>query len=231
MSTGLLIGLGTALIVGMLYWQFIIAEGAYLGSSVVVLLYNWAARSYDRIKDIDPVDEAYYLAQPILDQIRNVPTPLVLDVATGTGRLPLALLKKVDFRGHIIGLDLSAKMLEQARQQAALFAHRLDLVRERAGVLPFKDRSFDLVTCLEALEFMPDPAHVIAEMVRVLRPGGVLVISNRVGWESRFLWGRSCGRGNAEQILATHPLRAVRTTRWQVHYDLIWARKENGDIT
>ena len=231
MLTGLLIGLVALLIVGILYWQFVIAEGAYLGSRVVVLLYDWAARSYDRIKDVDAVNEAYYLAQPILGQMRVVPVPMILDVATGTGRLPLALLKQVEFRGHIVALDLSAKMLKQARRQTALFAHRLDFVRERACVLPFKDGSFDLVTCLEALEFMPDPAQVIAEMVRVLRPGGMLVISNRVGWESRFLWGRSCGRGRMEQILATHPLRGERTTRWQVHYDLIWASRENGDAT
>ena len=231
MLTGVFIGLAVLLVFGLLYWQFIIAEGAYLGSRVVVLLYDWAARSYDRIKDVDAVNEAHFLAQPILDQMRRVPTPLILDVATGTGRLPMALLKQVDFRGHIVGLDLSARMLRQARQQAAPFASHVDLIRERADTLPFRDQTFDLVTCLEALEFMPDPEQAIAEMVRVLRPGGMLVISNRVGWEARFLWGRACGRGRMEQILAAHPLRGVRTTRWQVHYDLVWARRESGDTT
>lgn len=98
-------------------------------------------------------------------------------------------------------------------------------MRQRADRLAFADGTFDAVTCLEALEFMPDPRKAIAEMVRVLKPGGVLLVSNRVGWEARFLPGRCCGRGRMEKVLATHPLRDIHTQLWQVHYDLIWARK------
>jgi len=210
----------------LLYWLFIIAEGTYLGARVVTLLYDWGARSYDRIKDLDAVEEAGRLAIPILDRIRGIAQPLVLDVATGTARLPLALLRQPDFRGHVVGLDLSARMLAQAQRKTVWLRERFDLIRQRADNLPFRDATFDVVTCLEALEFMPDPRRVVAEMVRVLRPGGLLLISNRVGWEARFLPGRYCSRGRLEQLLAMQPLAEIHTEPWQVYYDLVWARKE-----
>ena len=229
--TGLAAALLIAIVLLVLYWLFIIAEGTYLGCGMVVLLYDWGARSYDRIKNLDPVDEAEYLALPILDRIRDVPYPRVLDVATGTARLPLTLLRQPDFRGYVVGLDLSAKMLEQARRNTARLRGRLDLVRQRADQLPFRDACFDVVTCLEALEFMPDPQRVVAEMVRVLRPGGLLLVSNRVGWEARLLPGRYCTRGQLERLLATQPLMDIQTKLWQTHYDLIWARKEKRGTT
>jgi len=84
---------------------------------------------------------------------------------------------------------------------------------------------FDCVTCLEALEFMRDPGGAIREMARVLRPGGVLLVSNRVGRDAWFFPGRLCGRGRLEWCLRELGLGEVTTERWQVHYDLIWARK------
>jgi ubiquinone/menaquinone biosynthesis C-methylase UbiE len=155
----LLVLVGIAVI---FYWLFITTEGTYLGSGVVAKLYDWSAKSYDRIKDEDPIDEAEYLALPLLEEIKDLSAPLVLDVATGTGRLPLALLRQLDFRGHLIGLDLAAKMLEQAQDRLAWYRHRFDLVQQNALTLPFRDNSFDVVTCLEALEFMTNPRRAIA---------------------------------------------------------------------
>jgi SAM-dependent methyltransferase len=210
----------------ILYWLFITTEGAYLGSGVVAKLYDWSAKSYDRIKSEDPIDEAEYLAAPLLEKMEVASAPLLLDVATGTGRLPLALLRQVDFCGHIVGLDLAAKMLEQAQCRLVWYRGRFDLVRQNALTLPFRDENFDVVTCLEALEFMPDPRRVVSEMVRVLKPGGLLLVTNRVGWESHLFPGRHCSRGRLEALLTTFPLRDIQANRWQVYYDQVWARKE-----
>jgi SAM-dependent methyltransferase len=226
MITWIALGVVVAVVVAILYWLFIIAEGAYFGEKAVVLLYDWGADQYDRIKDVDDVNEAWYLAEPLLEELGDVKCPLILDVATGTARLPLALLKQLAFDGHVIGLDLSKNMLDQAKLKVAPFCSRVDLIQQRADTLPFMANTFDAVTCLEALEFVPDPKQAIAEMVRVLRPGGVLMISNRIGWESRLLVGRSCGRGTMEDLLRTQPLQDIRTLSWQVYYDLVWARKK-----
>ncbi len=214
----------------LLYWLLIIGEGTYLGPKVVARLYDWGARSYDRVKALSPLDEAHYLALPIIRRLGTIQRPLVLDVATGTGRLPLALLRQPDFQGHVVGLDLSRRMLAQAKAKTAWCYTRLDLIQRGADILPFRDGSFDLVTCLEALEFMPDPRRTVAEMVRVLRPGGLLLVSNRVGWEARLLWGRYCGRGRLEKLLAASGLQEITTRPWQTYYDLVWARKEERGV-
>ena len=113
----------------------------------------------------------------------GVDRPLLLDVATGTGRVPLALLRNrfAATGGRIVGLDLSWGMLRQARAKLQDYDRWVDLVWQDASHLPFDDGTFDAVTCMEALEFLPRPREALAEMVRVLAPGGLLAVTNRVG--------------------------------------------------
>ncbi|HNS52198.1 MAG TPA: methyltransferase domain-containing protein [Anaerolineae bacterium] len=226
--TWLWVGVGLAgalLVAGLIYWQMIVAEGAYLGPRAVAWTYDVVARRYDAIKQFDPSDEKRYLAEPLLRKLAGVENPLVLDVATGTGRLPLALLH-TPFSGQILGLDLSLKMLRVARSKLLPYGDRVDLVWHGAGHLPFGDGLFDAVTCLEALEFFPHPAESLVEMARVLAPGGVLFTTNRVGREAIFLPRHAIRRKDLERMLAALGLREVETRRWQVSYDLVMARKE-----
>lgn len=227
MNWGLLILalLGAALLGLLLYWQLIVAEGAYLGPRIVVLLYNWSARIYERIKQYDAGDEQWFLGIPLARALELIPAPLVLDVATGTGRLPRALLRQPAFEGRVIGLDLSRRMLREAVSRTAQFADRLTYIWQDARSLPFDDDTFDGVACLEALEFTPDPLAVLAELVRVLRPGGVLLTTNRVGRDARFMPGRAFPRDAFEQTLNEFPLEDVKIRRWQQDYDLAWAIK------
>jgi len=217
--------LGLVLVGLFLYWQLVIAEGAYLGSRVVTLLYDWSAHVYERIKQYDAGDEQWFLGLPLTRALALIPAPLVLDVATGTGRLPRALLRQPAFAGRIIGLDLSRRMLRQAMRRTAQFADRLTYVWQDARRLPFDDGTFDAVACLEALEFMPDPREVLEELVRVLRPGGVLLVTNRVGRDARFLPARAFPRDAFECLLHEFPLEEIRVGRWQMDYDLAWAVK------
>jgi ubiquinone/menaquinone biosynthesis C-methylase UbiE len=211
-------------IIALLYWLLVATEGTYLGPRIVTLLYDWTAPRYDRIKDLRFIYEMQRLGIPLAEALEVGPSPRVLDVATGTGRLPLALLRQTDFCGRVVGLDRSGPMLAQARKATNGY-DRLVLLQADAGALPFAGKSFDAVTCLEALEFMWDPAAVIREMGRVLRPGGVLLVSSRVGLDARLLPGRLCGRGKMERFLRRTGFEAIETERWQIHYDLIWARK------
>jgi len=223
--TVVLVLVGLLLLGIILYWQLIIAEGAYLGPRIVALMYNWSARAYERIKNYQPSDEQWFLGLPLARSLEMIPAPLVLDVATGTGRLPRALLRQPPFQGRVIGLDLSRRMLQEALRRTAQFADRLTFIWQDASQLPFEDDTFDAVTCIEALEFMPDPIHVLDELVRILRPGGVLLITNRVGSDARFLPGRAFDPDRFEEILRERPLEQIRTKRWQVDYNLVWAVK------
>ena len=217
--------LGLVLLGLLLYWQLVIAEGTYLGPRVVSLLYDWSAHLYERIKRYNPGDEQWFLGLPLARALELIPAPLVLDVATGTGRLPRALLRQPAFDGRVIGLDLSRRMLRQAVRRTAQFADRLTFLWQDARQLPFDDDTFDGVTCLEALEFTPDPRAVLAELVRVLRPGGVLLVTNRVGPDAKLLPRRAFPRDEFQQMLHDFPLKDVRVQRWQQDYDLAWAVK------
>jgi ubiquinone/menaquinone biosynthesis C-methylase UbiE len=225
--TWLGVGLLVVALAALAYWQLIIAEGAYLGPRVVAWTYDLIASRYDGIKRFEPRDEGWFVAGPVLHGLQGVERPLVLDVATGTGRLPLALLRERfgATGGRIVGLDLSPGMLCRARAKLQPYGDQVALVRQDASHLPFDDGIFDAVTCLESLEFMPRPLEVLAEMVRVLAPGGVLFLTNRVGHEARLLPGRAIPRPEFERVLAALPLRETTVRRWQVNYDLAVARK------
>mgnify|MGYP001814172116 FL=1 len=215
---------GVAALVALLYWQLIIAEGTYLGSRVVAWTYDLVASRYDAIKQFRPRDESWFVARPLLRGLQGVSTPLVLDVATGTGRLPLALMQE-HFSGQIVGLDLSRQMLDRARDKLRLYDGQVSLIWQDAGHLPFAGETFDAVTCLESLEFMKRPLEVLDEMERVLAPGGLLYLTNRVGREARLLPGRAIPRPEFEAALAALRLRDIEIRRWQENYDLAIARK------
>src|SRR5947207_8149527 len=93
----------------------------------------------------------------------------VLDVATGTGLVARAIAER--YRCRVVGLDRSADMLGAA---AARDGH-IPLVRARAESLPFPDESFDHLTFTYLLRYVDDPAAVLREVARVVRPGGRIV--------------------------------------------------------
>jgi SAM-dependent methyltransferase len=225
LATILLIVLLLAAVAFFLHWLFIRTEGVFLGRRVVVWLYDLSAARYDNIKQFDPDTESAFVAWPLRRRLKAWPAPLVLDVGTGTGRLPYFLLQEHDFNGRVVGLDASARMLNQALAKLAPFGDRAMLVRQSAQDLPFADGAFAAVTCLEALEFLPDDAAALAEMVRVLRPGGVLLLTRRQGPDAPFFLGHTRSPVEFEALLATLGLEDIRLNPWQVEYELVWAAK------
>lgn len=219
-----LIALGTALAL-LGYWLIHVTEGTYLGTRAVILMYDWTAERYNAIKQLQFVDEILFLGRPMAQVLAQDPEAMVLDVATGTGRLPAAMLSRPEFQGYVIGIDRSKGMLAQAQKDLAKWRQRATLLRQDARALGFRRESFDAVTCLEALEFITEPERALEEMYRVLKPGGTLLISNRIGKEASWFPRRIAGRGKLETNLSKMGWEDVRKQRWQVHYDLIWARK------
>ena len=209
----------------LLYWELIVAEGAHLGAGVVVWLYDLAAGRYDRIKQFDLAVEAGTLGLPLAAELAGVEAPRVLDVAGGTGRVARALLRQPAFDGSVVTLDLSARMLRAGQPHGTTWPGRVDWLRAAADRLPFGADSFDAVTCLEALEFVPEARAVLAECARVLRPGGLLLVTNRVGVEAALMPGKTFSRRAFERLMGELPVRDVSIEPWQVEYDLAWARK------
>lgn len=217
-------GVATA-VAGFGYWAIVITEGAYFGRRLVAFLYRRGADTYDDLKDFDPVEDAWFLGVPMARDLEGIRHPFVLDVATGTGRMALSLLRQSTFDGHVVGVDVSREMLEIAQHKTQRYTGRVTLIRKDATQLPFVGESFDAVACVEALEFLPDPRTALVEMVRVLRPGGSFLVTNRVGWERYFMPGRAFAPEEFESMLVDLGLTRVWTKPWQTYYDLIWARK------
>jgi ubiquinone/menaquinone biosynthesis C-methylase UbiE len=221
-----LLGLILVLILGaLLYWLLVVTEGVYLGRRLVVWMYDITADRYDGIKQFDEDAERFLVIRPLLWRITNSTAPLILDVATGTGRLPVFLLDEATFNGRVIGLDASARMLAHAQPKLSVYRQRASLVQQTAADLPFPDEVFDAVTCLEALEFFPNDTIALQEMIRVLRPGGAVLVTRRRGWEAKTFIGRYRDRESFETHLSSLGLAEVETLLWQIEYDLVFARK------
>lgn len=97
----------------------------------------------------------------------------VLDVGCGTGAVARAAARRVGAAGRVVGLDLNPRMLAVARRVAPEIEWR----EGEAGELPFAAGDFDVVTSQYALMFFPDQPRGLAEMWRVLAPGGRLAVA------------------------------------------------------
>jgi demethylmenaquinone methyltransferase/2-methoxy-6-polyprenyl-1,4-benzoquinol methylase len=97
----------------------------------------------------------------------------VLDVATGTGMVAEALVRR--YGCAVVGLDQSEAMLARARARVAhddRLGRRVSLVVGEAERLPFADGAFDHLTFTYLLRYVDDPAATLRELARVVRPGG-----------------------------------------------------------
>lgn len=97
----------------------------------------------------------------------------LLDVATGTAKLAIALSKKVGKGGRVTGVDFSQEMLDVGKENLKKEGiGNVILQREDAMALPFEDNSFDGATIAFGLRNLPDTEKGLREMVRVVKPGG-----------------------------------------------------------
>ncbi len=116
------------------------------------------------------------------------PADRVLDVATGTGLVARELVGR--YGCSVVGLDQSGEMLAEARRALAgrpELAERIELVEGEAERLPFGDREFDHLTFTYLLRYVDDPAATLAELARVVRPGG-RIASLEFGLPDPPLW-------------------------------------------
>jgi SAM-dependent methyltransferase len=117
----------------------------------------------------------------VADALQLSPDDELLDLGCGSAGF---LAGQADRVHRVAGIDLSDIQVSLARKRLGerIAAGTAEIVHGDAGALPWPDASFTVVTCMSVFEALPDPAGVVAEVFRVLRPGGraVLNIGERV---------------------------------------------------
>ncbi len=128
---------------------------------------------YDAVGSVLSFGQDPRWRQAAVARVEAVPEDRVLDVATGTGLVADALVRRYGCR--VVGLDQSSEMLAEAEARVRsnpLLASRIELVQGEAESLPFADREFDHLTFTYLLRYVDDPAATLRELARVVKPGG-----------------------------------------------------------
>src|ERR1700742_3429371 len=126
-------------------------------------------------------DNAQALSRRFLSSLQhpiewlNVPQGgIALDVGAGPGPITASLARAAGPDGLALGVDISEPMLARAVRAEA--GPQVGFLRADAQRLPFRDETFDAVISIAMLQLIPEPSAALAEMVRVLRPGGRMAV-------------------------------------------------------
>ena len=139
-------------------------------------VFDRVAERYDVMNDLMSLGLHRVWKAFALDVARPRPGERILDVAAGSGDLAKALARRVGASGQVWMADLNARMLARGRDRLLDAGLALPAVRCDAERLPFADGYFDGVTVAFGLRNMTHKEAALAEMARVLRPGGRLVV-------------------------------------------------------
>jgi ubiquinone/menaquinone biosynthesis C-methylase UbiE len=116
-------------------------------------------------------------AQDLCDRAALAPGERVLDVACGTGVVARVAAAHVGAGGRVAALDVNPRMLQVARSLPAVTGATIDWHEASVLALPFPAGAFDVVLCQLGLQFFPDRPAALAEIRRVLPPGGRLALN------------------------------------------------------
>ena len=178
-------GLLTSLVVAAILAYAVIRRRGLLG-----ILDNLRRYSAPSVAIYDAATSPFFagfFSRIARELIRLNPRAAMLEIGSGPGRLAVTLAE-TGSEARIVGVDISSEMAERATNLAARHgvAGRVSFAVGDAAALPFADASFDLVVSTFSMHHWSNPGKGLAEIARVLRPGGVARIYDLADWITRF---------------------------------------------
>ena len=119
-----------------------------------------------------------YQLSDLQKYLKRINAGHLLDVATGEGNFLLFLLESFNSFDSATGLDINAESLKTARNEIGRL--KVDFIQGNVRKLPFEDNYFDTITVSNSIHHFDDPVKAIQSMLRVLIPGGLLVINEMI---------------------------------------------------
>jgi len=149
-------------------------------------LFSPLPERYDRLAELLSMGQNGRWRRAMVDHIVPGRPGLVLDVACGPGGEALQLAERG--AGRVVGIDLTMDMLRQGQRNVSdrSLAGRIQLINGRAEHMPFADASFDALTFTYLLRYVDDPRATLAELARVVKPGGAVASMEFLLPQSRF---------------------------------------------
>ena len=146
--------------------------------SQIAQMFDSIAGNYDFLNHFLSAGTDIYWRRKAVDQLRTLRPARILDIATGTADFAIETLRTAAPDAHVTGIDISEGMLGVGRRKLAAkgLGHRIRLELGDSESLPFADDEFDAVTASFGVRNFAHLEAGLAEMLRVLRPGGKLVI-------------------------------------------------------
>lgn len=137
-------------------------------------LFSGLPSRYDSLAEILSMGQNARWRRAMVDHVVPSQPSLVLDVASGTAGVAIQLARRSE--AHVVGFDLSPDMLGEGKRRvvAAGLADRISCTLGRGEQLPFADGTFDALTFTYLLRYVADPAATLAELARVVKPGGAI---------------------------------------------------------
>ena len=132
-------------------------------------MFDGVAKNYDKANDLLSFGSARIWRKKVAKLVNSQPGQTILDLAAGTGSSSIVFLRE---GVKVVAADFSNGMLEEGRKRHP----ELEFVFADAAALPFADREFDTVTISFGIRNVEKTEVALAEMFRVLKPGGMLVI-------------------------------------------------------
>jgi dolichol-phosphate mannosyltransferase len=181
----------------------------------------WSLRNSVASADYD--ERAFYSRIPLQRYWQRTRHRIVTRMARGQGRVldvgcgSSVILQSLN---HVVGLELQRNKLRYMRR------YGVPLVQGSVLALPVRSASFDCVVCSQVIEHIPDDPAIFAELTRVLRPGGLLILGtpdySTIGWRViEPLYGLAAPGGYEDEHITHYTLASLRALAEEYGYDIL----------